>query len=92
MKISDIIEHLQENYHPNDELVIAWWDRDLFPKYDPEKKQIREPLSEKEWSRALELMARDVTESADYLVEQIHDFIKYFTEKATEQLAEEKNK
>ena len=30
MKVKHIITRLQETYQPDDELVIAWWDRDLF--------------------------------------------------------------
>lgn len=91
MKISDIVEHLQEKYHPNDEIVIAWWDRDLFPKYDPDKDDDI-PLSKEEWTRALELMARDSSSWADNISEKMYDFIKYYTDKATEQLTEENNK
>ena len=91
MKISDIVEHLQEKYHPNDEIVIAWWDRDLFPKYDPDKDDDI-PLTNKEWSRALELMARDSSSEADNISEKMYDFIKYYTDKATEQPTEENNK
>jgi len=88
MKISDIVEHLQEKYDPNDEIVIAWWDRDLFAKYDPDKDDDI-PLTKKEWTRALELMARDSSAWSDNISEKMYDFIRYYTEKATEQLAEE---
>lgn len=29
MKVETIIKRLQEGYNPNDELVIAWWSKDL---------------------------------------------------------------
>lgn len=88
MKISDIVEHLQEKYEPNDEIVIAWWDRDLFSNYDPDKDDDI-PLTKEEWSLALTLMARESSAWSDNISEKMYDFIKYYTEKATEQLTKE---
>lgn len=30
MKVSQIIKTLQENYDPDDVVVVAWWDKGLF--------------------------------------------------------------
>ena len=53
MKVKDIIKCLQETYQPDDELVIAWWARDLFqvPDMDTQDKD-REPTVE-EWAVAV---------------------------------------
>ena len=53
MKVEDIITRLQETYAPDHELVIAWWDRELFLVPDEQDETgHREPTPE-EWSAAV---------------------------------------
>ena len=51
MKVKDIITRLQETYTPDTELVIAWWDRDLFlvPDETPDPMGQRNP-THNEWA------------------------------------------
>lgn len=50
MKVKDIITNLTERYSPDDELVITWWDRDLFTL--PTDTDDR-PVTADEWSDAV---------------------------------------
>ena len=36
MKVSDIIRQLSTDYLPDEELMVAWWDRDTLPGWDTE--------------------------------------------------------
>lgn len=89
MRVGEIIKYLQEKYDENDDIVIAWWDRELFAQYDHDKDE-EFPLTKDEWSRAMEMMERDAGGWADDISERAYDFIRFYVDKATEQLAKEK--
>lgn len=53
MKVKDIIANLTERYSPDDELIITWWDRNLFLVPDDlDETGHREPTCE-EWDDAV---------------------------------------
>jgi len=39
MKVKDIIKLLQKSHKPNEDLIVAWWDKDMFPA-----------ISKKDWA------------------------------------------
>ena len=39
MTVKDIIELLQKSHKPNEDLIITWWDKDMFPD-----------ISKKDWA------------------------------------------
>lgn len=41
MIVKDAIKYLKKDYKPNDEIVMAWWDRKMFDK-----------MTDDEWSEA----------------------------------------
>lgn len=53
MKVKDIITRLQEHYAPDDELVTAWWDRDLFLVPDEQDETGHRNLTREEWSHTV---------------------------------------
>lgn len=50
MKVKDIITRLQETYAPDHELVIAWWDRELFLVPDEQDETGHRNLTLEEWA------------------------------------------
>lgn len=41
MKVKEIIENLQKHYKPNDDLIIAWWDKEWFENcFDNDEYQL----------------------------------------------------
>lgn len=77
MKVKDIITRLQETYQPDDELVIAWWARDLFLVPDKhDETGHREPTPE-EWSEAVAMFDdRGFGDHADMILyDTVGDFV-----------------
>ena len=58
MKVKDIITHLTERYGADDELVIAWWDKQLFSFYD-EDTDTEHPLSDSAWAETVQAVDGD---------------------------------
>jgi len=73
MKVSEIITRLSQNYQPDDELFIAWWDRETTTTYDEEIGDYVE-VPDAVWRAALQLMDSDPM-AGDYLFEGVHEFI-----------------
>lgn len=57
MKASDAIKYLQR-YDDDEELIVAWWDRDMFSHLSNEQwDEYCEPVGQKmDWSRAYDTM------------------------------------
>ena len=70
MKVSDIIRQLSK-YPPDEELVIAWWDRNCFSRWDANKKELREATPE-EW--AVVIRWEKENGLPEYSAEVVHDF------------------
>ena len=54
MKVSDAIKHLQQ-YDDDEEIIMAWWDRESFSLCDEEWDKLANYVSRKmDWARAHE--------------------------------------
>ena len=70
MKVADIIKTLEE-YDPNDSVVIAWWDSDIF---DPD---LVGTLSSDDWEAACDSMEEiDWSYTFDRLEDVLGMFLK----------------
>jgi hypothetical protein len=73
MKVSDAIKQLQKNYSPEDELIIEWWDRDLFHIVDSDYCDDR-PVSNDVWEIAVKQYELNGIKEIDYA--NIYDSIQ----------------
>lgn len=48
MKVYELIQHLQNNYAPDEAIVVAWWDQDSFSEAGD--------IDKDEWAKAAEYM------------------------------------
>ena len=87
MKVSDIIQQLSTDYPPDEELMIAWWDRNTLPGWDTEADDYA-PVSPEIWGEAVRSLE---TESgwADFLHECLLDYFAELFDHAAKRLAEE---
>ena len=78
MKVKDIIDMLTKNYDENEELVVAWWDRNLFRFYAPDGEE--QPISASFWEEVVSLSDNDhhswdiINQRVD---EMIQDYIQH---------------
>ena len=52
MKVSELISLLDQRFHPDEDLVVAWWGRERFEAADS--------LSHEEWERAADHMKQHI--------------------------------
>ena len=55
MKVSEAIKMLTQNYKQDDELFIAWWDKDLARDYANEGDE----LSDQQWASIINTLDED---------------------------------
>ena len=48
MKVKDAIKYLGQ-LDPEDHIVIAWWEMDMFYESHPDKTRFEPPVTKKEW-------------------------------------------
>jgi hypothetical protein len=75
MKIKDAVRMLNEYYSPEDEVAIAWWDK------DSAESLVDNELTSKEWTEIIEAL-----DNEDHLFDGVHISI----EEAYAELKEEK--
>jgi hypothetical protein len=55
MKVNEIIEYLKRDYNPEDDLIVAYWDRHSFGMSEEEFGKVAEEVEHSvDWSRAHE--------------------------------------
>ena len=86
MRVSEIITRLSRDYQPDDELLIAWWDRETTNTYDEIGNCVEVP--DAVWRVAVGLMDSGPG-WGDYAYEAIHDYITDYVDHARQQIAEE---
>lgn len=79
MKVKDLIDRLQSNYKPDDELFVEYWDKECVEGYGTSRK-----LSEDEWASAVEEMENGEFAYQSYAADLLVD-------KAEEAMEESKN-
>lgn len=80
MKVSKAIQLLQENYQPDDQVVIVWWDKFLFTQDDGDTVQ---PVPVAAWNQAVSEFDQ-IDGFSERLSEQLYDFIASLVDKAIE--------
>jgi len=75
MKVKDIISVLNERYGKDDDIVVIWWDSELFMSYDHDKDE-EYPLSKKVWENAVNILENKKDGFGDHLNELLHDEIQ----------------
>ena len=86
MRVSEIITRLSRDYQPDDELLIAWWDRETTSTYDDEIGDYAE-VPDAVWRVAVGLMDSGPG-WGDYASEAIHDYITDYVDHARQQITE----
>ena len=84
MKVKDIIARLSE-YDADEELVIAWWRRDLFTDYNPDTDD-ETPLGETTWNLAVEILENRKDGWGDHINEYIYDEIQDSVDRAKKEM------
>ena len=72
MKVKEIITYLQGEYDPEDHLIIDWWSRGLFQKYNAEANDY-DTVSVEDWNAAAEALEGEGW--TDQIGQDIIDFI-----------------
>ena len=86
MKVSDIIRQLS-TYPPDEELMIAWWDRDTSQRWDTDADDYV-AVSPETWGEAVRSF--DIGPGwGDYLNESIHEYFQDEFDLAEKRLAGE---
>ena len=63
MRVKDAIKLLKENCNPEEEIIIAWWDRSCFNTMtDDEWGEASEAGDDMDWSGAHEDIEREIEE------------------------------
>lgn len=88
MKVKDIIARLSE-YDADEELVIAWWRRDLFTDYNPDTDD-ETPLGETTWNLAVDILENRKDGWGDYINAGICDEIQDAVDRAKQEQEETK--
>lgn len=73
MKASKVIEFMQ-TYHPDEDLLISWVDRELFPVEDEVTGKMV-VMTRDEWSDTIQYF-RDAEFMSEYDVNEMIDFVK----------------
>lgn len=73
MKVKEVIKMLNDNYHEDDELVIAWWDKGLIESILTEDKMFPLVIADADWEVVCQNM-EDLTDRANSeVVDAIED-------------------
>jgi len=67
MKVAQALELLSRYHHPDEEICISWWSRDLFLDIDGEV------VSEEAWGNAVDEF--DKAEGYPHINEQVYDLL-----------------
>lgn len=73
MKASDVIKWM-ERYHPDEDLLISWVDREQFPVEDEDTGKMV-VMTREEWSDTIQYFA-DAEFMSEYDVNEMIDFVK----------------
>ena len=72
MKASEVIKWM-ERYHPDEDLLISWVDREQFPVEDEETDEMV-VMTREEWSNTIQYF-RDAEFMSEYDVNEMYDFV-----------------
>lgn len=73
MKVKEVIKMLNDNYHEDDELVIAWWDKGLIENYLTTDEMFPVVIADADWEVVCQNM-EDLTDRANSeVVDAIED-------------------
>lgn len=90
MKVAELIRTLERNYKPDDDIVVAWWDKQLFSQYQPDTDTWI-PVSARLWQQAVLLFDQGEGFS-EVLNEQCWEFIDAHVEQAVQIASQEGDK
>lgn len=73
MKVSEVLKHLAR-YDSNDELLIAWWDKEAYEYISGDETKI----TDEQWKQAIEVVdgIEDAFQDVTYLIDQAMKRIK----------------
>jgi hypothetical protein len=70
MKVSKLIDELK-NYDPNEEIIVAYWDKYCADSYVSMAGD-REEITPEQWAKVVELVDNEVGHDYQFITEIIH--------------------
>jgi hypothetical protein len=67
MKVRELMNYLNENYDPDDAIVVAWWDRDHFDTAD---------MTPEQWVDATDKVDIDWSLTKQWLDDALYDYLE----------------
>lgn len=73
MKVSEIIDRLNRDYHPDTELYVEWWDKELAQTFSYMDETL--DLSEEEWATVVNHLEETERPDQSLVAEAIGDAV-----------------